>query len=58
MAYARPEPYTARYADLVAAFTKEATTIWNGESSVKDAMGRAKAAMDPILQDALVQMKK
>ena len=55
MAYARTEAYTVGYQELVAAFTKEADTIWKGESSVRDAMTRAKATMEPILRDALAR---
>jgi multiple sugar transport system substrate-binding protein len=57
MAYARTEPYTVRYTDLVAAWNKEMDSVWKGESAVKDALTRARAAMDPVLQDALAQSK-
>jgi len=57
MAYARTEPYTVRYTDLVAAWNKEMDTVWKGESAVKDALTRAKAAMDPVLQEAVAQSK-
>jgi multiple sugar transport system substrate-binding protein len=57
MAYARVEPYVPRYLDLKAAIVKELGTVWNGESSVKDALTRAKAAADPILADGLSQIK-
>ncbi len=52
IAYARTEAYTVGYQDLVAAFNKEADTIWKGESSVKDAMTRARTTMETILKDA------
>jgi multiple sugar transport system substrate-binding protein len=55
MAYARTEAYTVGYQDLVAAFNKEVDTVWKGESGVRDAMTRARAAMDPILKDALAR---
>jgi multiple sugar transport system substrate-binding protein len=55
MAYARTEAYTVGYQDLVAAFNKEVETVWKGESSVKDAMTRARATMDTILKDALAK---
>jgi multiple sugar transport system substrate-binding protein len=57
MEYARIEPYTVRYVDMVSAMNKEVDTIWKGESNVKDALTRAKAAIEPILQDALTQIK-
>jgi multiple sugar transport system substrate-binding protein len=57
MAYARTEPYTVGYVDMSNAFSKELNTVWNGESSVKDALTRAKAAIEPILQDGLSQIK-
>jgi hypothetical protein len=36
---------------------KEMDTVWKGESAVKDALTRARAAMDPVLQEALAQSK-
>jgi len=57
MSYARTEPYVPRYLDLKAAIVKELATIWNGQSSVKDALTRAKAVADPILADGLSQIK-
>lgn len=55
MAYAWTEAYTVGYQDLVAAFNKEVDTVWKGEPGARDAMTRAKAAMDPILKDALAR---
>jgi multiple sugar transport system substrate-binding protein len=57
MAYARTEPYVPRYLDLKAAVVKELSTIWGGQSSVKDALTRAKAVAEPILADGLSQIK-
>ncbi len=57
MAYARTEPYTVRYPDMSNALNKELDAVWQGQSSVKDALMRAKAAIEPILQDALSQIK-
>lgn len=55
--YARIEPYTVRYLEIKAALTAELDKVWRGESNVRDAMTRAKAAMDPILADAVAQAK-
>lgn len=57
MAYARTEAYTVRYPEMVSTFNKEADTIWKGESNVRDALGRARAGIEPILQEALAQVK-
>lgn len=57
IAYARIEPYTVRYLDIKAALTAELDKVWRGESNVRDAMTRAKGAMDPILVDAVAQAK-
>lgn len=57
VAYARIEPYTVRYLDIKAALTAELDKVWWGESNVRDAMTRAKGAMDPILVDAVAQAK-
>jgi multiple sugar transport system substrate-binding protein len=57
MAYARTEAYTVRYPEMITALNKELDTVWQAQSSVKDALTRAKAAIDPILADALSQIK-
>lgn len=57
MAYARTEPYTIRYPEMSNALNKELDAVWQGQSSVKDALLRARAAIEPILQDALSQIK-
>jgi multiple sugar transport system substrate-binding protein len=57
MAYARTEPYVPLYDDLVAAYNREIASVWTGESSVKDAVTRARAALEPILQDSLARGK-
>ena len=57
MAYARTEPYTVRYVELKNALTQELNTVWRGESGVKEALGRARAAMEPILAEALKDMR-
>jgi multiple sugar transport system substrate-binding protein len=57
MAYARVEPYIPRYVDLKAAIVKELSTVWGGESSVRDALTRARAVAEPILADGLSQIK-
>jgi ABC-type glycerol-3-phosphate transport system substrate-binding protein len=57
MAYARTEPYVPRYLELKAAIAKELATIWSGQSSVKDALTRARGVADPILADGLSQIK-
>jgi multiple sugar transport system substrate-binding protein len=57
MSYARVEAYTVRYPDMITALNKETDTIWKGESNVKDALTRAKTAIEPILQEALAQIK-
>ena len=57
MAYARTEPYVPRYDDLKAAIVKEIGSVWTGESSVRDAVTRARAVAEPILADGLSQIK-
>jgi ABC-type glycerol-3-phosphate transport system substrate-binding protein len=57
LAYARTEPYTPRYIELTGAMNAELNRIWSGESSVKDAVTRARAAMEPILAEVVAQMK-
>jgi multiple sugar transport system substrate-binding protein len=57
LAYARTEPYIVRYVDMKNEANKQFATIWKGESSVRDALTKAKAAMDPIAADAAAQMK-
>jgi ABC-type glycerol-3-phosphate transport system substrate-binding protein len=57
MSYARVEPYVPRYLDLKAAVVKELSTIWSAQSSVKDALVRARAVAEPILADGLSQIK-
>lgn len=57
MAYARTEPYVPLYDDLVAAYNKELAPVWAGETTVRDAVTKAKATMDPIVKDAVARMK-
>ena len=57
LAYARTEPYIVRYVDMKNEANKQLSTVWQGQSSVRDALTRAKTAMDPIVADAVSQMK-
>ena len=57
LSYARTEPYVPLYDDLVAAYNKEIGPVWTGESSVREAVTKAKAAMEPILKDGLAKIK-
>ena len=57
ISYARIEPYTVRYLEIKAALTAELDKVWKGESGVRDAMTRAKAAMEPILAEAVAAAK-
>jgi multiple sugar transport system substrate-binding protein len=57
MGYARTEPYVPRYLDLKGALLTELDTVWKGQSAVKEALVRARGVMDPILADAVKQLK-
>lgn len=58
MAYARTEPYTVRYVDLKNALVQQLNAVWRGESGVKEALERARAAMEPILAEAVEAVKE
>jgi multiple sugar transport system substrate-binding protein len=57
MAYARTEPYIVRYVELKNALIQELNAAWRGDTGVKEALQRARAAMEPILAEALKEMR-